>query len=238
MVKLPPWYTSVDAESASDIIKTTRAPMVHRVSPEDLANDLNLAFFGYIADASIDARSRAQSYRNLKLITSRAKALNLALANSEDVRPYIGHAALALWRSEGRAKFDNLVAAIECPEAEERIGARDAVSIAYKAIELFVEWGEEAIRRGPPKKPSLSPIAELIAVTLPRIYVDHFWLQFGAGTAGDSQASGPGIRFVIASLRAGSITGKGGKSYSAETVRTYWQNIQRGKRRRTPDKTT
>jgi hypothetical protein len=147
MVKLPPWYTSVDAESASDIIKTTRAPMVHRVSPEDLANDLNLAFFGYIADASIDARSRAQSYRNLKLITSRAKALNLALANSEDVRPYIGHAALALWRSEGRAKFDNLVAAIECPEAEERIGARDAVSIAYKpsnclsngARRLFVE---------------------------------------------------------------------------------------------------
>jgi hypothetical protein len=238
MVKLPPWYTSVDAESASHIIKRTRAPTDHRISPEKLAKDLNWAFFGYIANASIDARSRAQSYRNLKLITSRAKALNLALVNSEDVRPYIGHAAVSLWQSEGRAKFKNLVAALWSPEAEERIGATDAVSIAYKAIELFVEWGEEAIRRGPPRKPSLSPIEELIAVTLPQIYLDHFWLRFGAGTAGDSQASGPGIRFVIASLDAGSITGKGGRSYSVETVRTYWQNIQRGKRRRAPDKTS
>jgi hypothetical protein len=232
MVKLP-WFTNVTVQMAAEIVRKTRVRITHKIDSEQLAKDLNFVFYVHMADISRDVRSRAHSIRKLKLITSKAKSLNNALKDAEDVFIYLGHAAGSL--PEIRDTYKDLVPDLYPwldPQEEWGVAAPDAVRTAFKGVEYLVEWGEHAIRRGPPKKHNLSPVADLVGIALPKVYQDHFWLPFGAGTAGDRQSSGPGIRFVLASLEAGSIRPLAGKSYSAETVRTYWQNVQSGKRRR------
>jgi len=116
-------------------------------------------------------------------------------------------------------------------EEEYEIGPLEAKEIAYETVALLAEWGEMAIKSGPPPSSALSPISVLIGKTQPRVYTKHFSLPFGAGTAGDGKSNGPGIRFVVASLTAASIVGPNGKPYSEETVRTYWQSVRKGNRR-------
>jgi hypothetical protein len=66
MVKLP-WYTEVTAETAAEIVRKTRAPATHTTNSEQLAKDLNSAFYTHMGATSIDIRSRAYSVKNLKL---------------------------------------------------------------------------------------------------------------------------------------------------------------------------
>src|SRR5260370_37180948 len=79
----------------------------------------------------------------------------------------------------------------------------------------------------------MSPMRILIGNGLPHFFEKYFGRRFGAGTAGDRRADGPGIRFVRACLAAASITRPDGKPYSEETIRTYWQDAQKRQRRAT-----
>jgi hypothetical protein len=233
MVKLP-WYTRLNEEGAAQVIRKTRAPTSRKVDPQALASDLNDAFYGHMAYVSMDVRSRSHSFKALKLAATRAKALSLALKEADDVITYLNLAAIAQWRAKDC--YRSLIASLECPEANDRIGARDALSIAIEGVGLIVQWANHAIARGGPPPRNPAPIVELIGKTLPTVYTEHFGLRFGAGTAGDGSSDGPGIRFAVAALTAGGITPQNGKNYSAETVRTYWQNFHHQKARRGSDK--
>ena len=235
MVKLP-WYTRLNEEGAAQVIRKTRAPTSRKVDPQALADDLNDAFYGHMAYVSMDVRSRSHSFNALKLAASRAKALSIALKDADDVLVYLRYAAREQWRANDN--YRSLIASLECPEANDRIGAGDAVSTATEGVGLIVQWANRAIARGRPPPRNPAPIVELIGKTLPTVYTEHFGLPFGAGTAGDGSPDGPGIRFTVAALTAGGITPKNGKNYSAQTVRTYWQNFHHQKARRGSDKRT
>jgi hypothetical protein len=111
-----------------------------------------------------------------------------------------------------------------------------AVPRLLTAITLINRWAIGALKSYQVPKNRYSGIELLVAQGLPHIFKKHFGKPFGAGTAGDRGADGPGIRFVLATLTAAFITRQDGKPYSAETVRTYWQNTQKKRSRRTPDK--
>jgi hypothetical protein len=105
-------------------------------------------------------------------------------------------------------------------------------------IGLVARWARAASDSYRSRTEHVPRIELLIGVALPQLFQEQFGKRFGAGTAGDSRANGPGIPFEQACLAAASITRLDGKPYSEETIRTYWQKQQKGsgKRRRAPEK--
>jgi hypothetical protein len=104
------------------------------------------------------------------------------------------------------------------------------------SVRLLKKLTVLAIKSRPPKATN-SAVEMLTASLLPYIFERNFEVKFGIGTQGARGTDGPGVRFVLACLDASGIKQASGEKYSAETIRTYWQNRRKGKmRRREPDK--
>jgi len=114
MVKLPK-CTKIYGQDAAEIVRKTRAPSsCDNVDPEALADDLNFEFYCHMGSVSIDVRSRAKSLKALELVTKRAKALNVALENCDEVAPYLAQGSIALWHN-AKKKYDRLLDIIDAP---------------------------------------------------------------------------------------------------------------------------
>ena len=220
-----PWYKPIDKAAAAQIVAHTRFLRSPEIDTEVLADGLNLRFHAIDLRRRYDIASSKEAFKSLEVFVSRMSRIENDLLKSKQ--------ALALqtqlqWGGYGVGASDDVYKAIglEPPDEMNPFGD-DRVELAVprllKAISLVTQWAKAALDS--PRIPLQGSAVEiLVGQALPDLFEKHFGTRFGAGTAGDRGAEGPGIRFVLASLTAASITRPDGKAYSAETIRTYWQN--------------
>src|SRR6266849_1714339 len=75
-------YKQITVESAADIVLLTRAPTRRRVDIDYLVAQLNNRLHEYRQLCLNDGRSRAEALKLLKLVASRANALDATLTKS------------------------------------------------------------------------------------------------------------------------------------------------------------
>ena len=228
------WYSPVTETAAADIIRKTRIPSGRNPDPSALAGDLNDIFLFCQWQWRLQFSTSRKAREAATVFASRTKRLNDEFEDpkfSSAIESFLifgGHklgAPNETYRQFGIEDIDP-----DTPlEFDQRV--EFIVPRLFAAISLIAKWARAGIRQMEVGSPR-SAIEILIGQGLPFLFEKHFKRSFGAGTAGDVEADGPGIRFVIACLKAGSITRSDGKPYSVETVRTYRQEFKAKKFRR------
>jgi hypothetical protein len=227
----------ISVDAASRIVTQTRAARRSSVDLELLAHDLNRRLYQYAIYNDLDKGSRSEAFKLLKNVAARSKSLHMAVTDPR-FRTQIPRLVKAAAEIDGSGgQFQDLGFAPWFSDfghiqyaTSEQVVQRSLAGLGH-----FSEIAKKAVRGGPSPKLKRSAIETLVAKWLPEIFNKHFGARFGAGTAGDSAAEGPGLRFVLACLGEAAILAPNGKKYSAETVRTYWHTARRGKSRRIPD---
>jgi hypothetical protein len=228
------WYNPVTKTAATEIIKKTRISCDLPPDPVALAQDINVAFSSCEWLWRLQFSGSRTAHKIATTFASGAKRLNDQINDAKCFRPietfviFGAHAIGApneTYRQFGIEDID--------PRTPIELDSRVEVIVPklMAAVSLIAKWARAGLKQREIGSPR-SAIEILIAQALPYFFTKHFEHPFGAGTAGDKNADGPGIRFVMACLEAGSIRRSDGEAYSAETVRTYWQAFKAKKLRR------
>jgi hypothetical protein len=235
-MSLRPWYKPIDKAAASQIVAQTRVLRCPEVDTELLTDDLNFLFHLVDGFRRNDIASSKEALKALEVFASRMTRIENDLLKSKQ--------ALALqtnlaWGGDRVGTTDDVYRAVGLEPPDEMPPFGDprvelAIPRLVKAISLATRWARAAVDSPPGLR--YSPMEILVGQGLPHFFEKHFGRQFGGGTAGDRGAEGPGIRFVLATLTAASITRPDGKKYSPETIRTYWQKSAYRRQREAPEK--
>jgi hypothetical protein len=236
---IQPWHKPIDEKSAAEIIRETRAPTEPKINLVQLADDLNMILEHCAWQWRLDLVASRQSRKVLEVFDSIARRLKVALGTSKNAlvlqsffltyAPRVG-VSEQMYRDLGIGPAEPGTPA----EFDQRVVL--AILRVFAAINLLCHWTDGMLNKSRVPKLSYSAIEILVAQWLPRYYEKYFAQQFGAGKGGKAKAGGPGIRFVLACLKAAEIKGPNGKPYSAETVRRYWQIVRKRSPRRRADK--
>lgn len=228
------WYTPINESAAADIVKQTQASGSPNVNTDLLAVNLNETFRCMETQWRLDLTSSRQSYKSLEAFASRMTKLerdltSVALQENLTSGGHLAGASDEVYQSLGLE-----------PVAPDSFWFDPRVELTVArlltATRLMRCWAKAAVDEPQYSGGKFTAIEMLVGQGLPHFFEKHFGKRFGAGTAGDRSANGPGIRFVQACLAAASITRPDGKPYSVETIRTYWQNAQKHRYRRATDK--
>jgi hypothetical protein len=229
------WYKPIDELAATEIVRQTRASGTSNVDVHLLTADLNVLFSDMEAQHRLGLTTSRKSYKSLEAFASRITKLERDLITSLALQERLMHGGYGVGASD--EVYQSLGQRVIDPDFPVWLDVRVKLTLPrlLTAISLMRRWAKAALN-GPHISSSTSAIEMLIGQGLPHFYEKHFGKKFGAGTAGDRSADGPGIRFIRACLAAASVTRPDGKPYSVETIRTYWQNARKRRRRRAPDK--
>jgi hypothetical protein len=225
----------INETAAADIVRQTRATASHNVDTERLAEDLNCTFWCFERERTDDLVASQQARKSIEKFASRMRKLERDLTESR-LAPVLQTGLMRGACQVGAT--DEVYQALGLPEDPDKPWdprVKLAVPRLLTAVGLMAHWARAAMD-APVAMSRMSAIEMLIGISLPHFYKMHFGKPFGAGTAGDRRADGPGIRFVRACLAAAAITRPDGKPYSEETIRTYWANAQTLRFRRGADK--
>jgi hypothetical protein len=232
------WCKPIDKHGATEIVNKTRAAETQKVDIAGLEDDLNIALNHCEWQWKLDIAAARGSRKSLEAFVGRVRKIENDLIKSKHAAAL--QALLTLGAMNVGASDDFYQALGLGPDEsgnpffDQRIDV--AIPRLLTAIALLRSWAKGALNRSGVGRSRYSALETLVAQFLPHLFKRHFGKPFGAGTAGNRVADGPGIRFVLATLTAASITRQNGKPYSAETVRTYWQNAQKQRSRRAPER--
>jgi hypothetical protein len=224
-------YTPIDESAAAKIVRQTRASGRRKVDTEKLAEDLNYLFLSIWCYWSYDLAGSRQGIKSIKTFASRITKLERDLAKPRLAS--VLRTSLILGGYEvGATNEDYQALGLQSKDPDTPIERDPRVMIIepqlLAAVRLMGRWARAAVDKPVPRDLPMSPIRILIGQGIPQLFEAHFGKRFGAGTAGDRRANGPGIRFVRACLAAASFTRPDGKPYSEETIRTYRQDVKKG----------
>jgi hypothetical protein len=208
------------------------------VNAASLTSDLNDLLAGCDWLRRLDATANADAPKGLKAFASRVRKVEQDFTISKNAIPLQTFLILAATKLTNPNELFQALGIGPSTDPRTPIEFDERVNLAVQklaeATTVLSVWARTAARTNvKTEKNRYSAVEILISQGLPHLFKKHFGQAFGAGTAGDRGADGPGIRFILACFAAASITRDDGQPYSAETVRTYWSNFRRRKDRRT-----